>query len=856
MRRVCWLVVACALCPSAVVPAADSAVEVAVLTDQNWDQFVPQGKEVDAIVGDIVLRNAYVTAVIAQPSATRHANMTVQDVAGCLIDLAARDAPSDQLACFYPGRKQFPFRQWSVSGDGESLPWREDLTFRGAAAAVSVASAAADDRPEATVTYALGVHDRVLRITTEFTNRSAQPLAVPLADDLRLDSGKEDVHRTPNGVAERFVIADRYWGQAYGVQAPRRRLQIHSDTRTATLKYLDAQESDALMLEPGRAAQFTRSLAVGSTALHVLEALAHDSGAAATPVLLAVRDGQGRPLEGADLDVSREGQLVGTLRTDPRGEARAPIHPGEYSLAVRFNGAVVREGERLLVPPAVEQQQSILLGGFVPGTVEAEIVDGEGRPVACKVEFLPRGETPRPDFGPVTAEYAVKNLRYAPDGIFTQHLHPGTYDVIVSHGPEYDAVFTSLTVEAGRTARLTARLPRVVDTTGWVSSDFHSHSSPSGDNTSSQLGRVINLLCEHIEFAPCTEHNRISTYQDHIDRLKIGRRLASCSGIELTGKPLPLNHQNAFPLHHHPRRQDGGGPQTADDPQTQIERLALWDDRSEKLIQQNHPDIGWLFYDRDGDGRPDGGFSGAFGFMDVIEIHPIDAAWHFVAARQPTKDWSNRVFHWVQLLNQGYRIPGVVNTDAHYNDHGSGGLRNWLQSPTDEPGEIKVLDMVHAAEHGRLIMSNGPFLKVSARAGEEGEAVTAGGDLAAPHKAVALAIEVLSPNWISVDEVFVLINGTVPPQFYFTRQGRPSHFSQGVRKFSGTFLVELETDAHIIVVAGSPHTTLGPVAGPEWGKQKPTAISNPIFVDVDGNGFQANKDTLGRPLPVKDGTPE
>ena len=33
----------------------------------------------------------------------------------------------------------------------------------------------------------------------------------------------------------------------------------------------------------------------------------------------------------------------------------------------------------------------------------------------------------------------------------------------------------------------------------------------------------------------------------------------------------------------------------------EIERLALWDNKSEKLIQQNHPDIGKLFFDQDGE---------------------------------------------------------------------------------------------------------------------------------------------------------------------------------------------------------------------------------------------------------------
>jgi hypothetical protein len=34
---------------------------------------------------------------------------------------------------------------------------------------------------------------------------------------------------------------------------------------------------------------------------------------------------------------------------------------------------------------------------------------------------------------------------------------------------------------------------------------------------------------------------------------------------------------------------------------------------------------------------------------------------------------------------------------------------------------------------------------------------------------------------------------------------------------------------------------------------EPTAVTNPIYVDVDGDGFQANKDTLDHPLPVKFG---
>ena len=43
---------------------------------------------------------------------------------------------------------------------------------------------------------------------------------------------------------------------------------------------------------------------------------------------------------------------------------------------------------------------------------------------------------------------------------------------------------------------------------------------------------------------------------------------------------------------------------------------------------------------------------------------------------------------------------------------------------------------------------------------------------------------------------------------------------------------------------------MGRVVGEERGKLAPVAVINPIFVDVDGNGFQANGDDLDRPLTV------
>jgi hypothetical protein len=54
------------------------------------------------------------------------------------------------------------------------------------------------------------------------------------------------------------------------------------------------------------------------------------------------------------------------------------------------------------------------------------------------------------------------------------------------------------------------------------------------------------------------------------------------------------------------------------------------------------------------------------------------------------------------------------------------------------------------------------------------------------------------------------------------------------------------------VAAIGERSKLGPVMGPEHAADLPVAVSNPIFVDVDGGGFKPNRDTLGE-LPTKGG---
>lgn len=818
------------------------AADLVALSPSTWDRYAPAGKEVDAIHGDFVLANDAILAVVANPIRGRHANMGIRDVSGAIIDLTRRDAQSDQLGAYWPGGPRAALRFAGVDARAPRVYETADpksLFIQAKSVTLKCMAEPKPGEPDVTVAYTLADGSPYVLVESTFHNGSTAPTSIDLIDVLRAERSFE---KSPDGTSSLFWVHDKWFGQAYGVQGEGLEILSGSSAISSNLR-LVVDGKSRLTLQPGESRTITRRLIPGANTLDVRAAAESLTAKSVRTDTIEVVDASGAGIAGADVQLNVEGKPYAAGRTDASGQLHFTI------IANRIDGSVrsAAHGSKTFTLGASGKPTVVTLESA--GVVAAEITDETGGKIPCKVQFRGVDGTPTPDFGPDSGEFRVKNLVYSASGSFKQPLAPGKYDVIVSYGPEYDAVFTQVDVERGKTADLKARLVRSVKTPGWISTDYHSHSSPSGDNSSSQLGRVLNLLCEQVEFAPCTEHNRVSTYIPHLERLGVIGRMATCCGIELTGKPLPINHQNAFPIVMRPGVQDNGGPTPDDDPEVQIARLALWDQGADKLVQVNHPDIGWMFYDRDGNQQPDKGYHGMHGQMDVIEIHPPHLIFESAVVKAQNQVHNNTIFNWLQLLNQGKRIPGVVNTDAHYNFHGSGWLRNYVKSPTDDPAKVETLDVVHASEKGHLIMTNGPYLEVSVKAGET--VAIAGDDLKAPGGSASLHVRVQCPNWFDVDRVQVFLNGRPEPTLNFTRSEHSEKFSDATVKFESTLPLTLQGDTHVIVATIGERSKLGEVMGPDHRAEKPVAVSNPIFVDVDGQGFKPNGDTLGAPLPVK-----
>jgi hypothetical protein len=846
MRRVLVLVASVFLCGSSL-----RAAELVTLTPATWDAFAGGGKEADRIYGDFVLRNEKIMLVVAKPVAGRNANMTVRNVGGAIIDMTLVNRPNDQLSAFYPGGKSIDWRKVHIDAPKGADPAVEDAAranIKAETVHLTVQTESVPGSPQIETRYSLTDGAAFVVVETTWHNTTNKPLVVKPLDELRADQSFE---RVEDGETLLYWVYDKWWDQAYGIVADGTTIDAGTglDKRTLAPKYLVDDEKE-VEVDPGSQFRLIRRFFPGRHHAQLRDIAQHLAHNSVTETTLEVKDEQGQPVAAADVELLLDGHEYATARTGADG--KLVVHLPEDEGPFTANVESQPHGEKSVELKG--ETVSVVLPA--PGYVVAKITAEGGGKIPCKVEFKAQDGEKDPFFNHQSGEHAVHNLYYSHDGLFRRALAPGKYQCIVSHGSEYDAVFTTIEVRRGAETPLAATLIRSVQTPGWVSADYHSHSSPSGDNTASQLGRVLNLLCEHIEFAPCTEHNRLSSYEPHLERLGVRGLMATCTGIELTDLPGDINHHNAFPMVLRPRTQDNGAPQSDADVEVKVARLAMWDSNSEKVIQQNHPDIGHLFYDRDGDGKPDQGFSKVIPHLDCIEIHPPHTIFQGPLLGPVGRETNNNdMFNWLQLINQGYRITGVVHTDAHYNFHGSGFLRIYVKSPQDDPAQVKTADMVHATQRGQVIMTNGPYLEVALEAAQGGERSkgTCGDEIVASNGKCTLNVRVQCANWYDIDRVQVLVSGRFVEELNFTRAKTPGKFSGGVVKFEQSIPLELKADEHIIVAAAGMNSTMGPVRGPDHSKEIPVAVSNPIYVDVDGGGFKANRDTLGSPLPVMSG---
>ena len=158
---------------STTVPAAPEAFEVG----PEQKNQLPRGKEADGIIGDFILRNNKVEAVISGNLPLRRANMGTfwgEDgvTPGCLYDLTLRGEHNDQITIFAPAEQRGPVSYVRVVKDGKD----------GEATVETVQTAANNRGLYKRHEYRLRDDWQGLQIVTTLRNESSEPKQIAVAD--------------------------------------------------------------------------------------------------------------------------------------------------------------------------------------------------------------------------------------------------------------------------------------------------------------------------------------------------------------------------------------------------------------------------------------------------------------------------------------------------------------------------------------------------------------------------------------------------------------------------------------------------------------------------------------------------
>ena len=222
---------------------------------------------------------------------------------------------------------------------------------------------------------------------------------------------------------------------------------------------------------------------------------------------------------------------------------------------------------------------------------------------------------------------------------------------------------------------------------------------------------------------------------------------------------------------------------------------------------------------------------------------------------------------WENLLLTGKHVIGTANSDSHEPEKEEPGVpRTYIASPSDEPANLTP-DVINTAfDKGDVLMTNGPFVRVTATGTNT---VGLGGTVTAKDGKVHLSVSVDSAPWIVPTELHVYVCALSTCELTDSKpvDGAGKHVLEldVATPNEGFLLVEVTGTAsefpsvypnevpplQFTDVIGALGSSFGVASKADALKPtqivvtSPYALTNPVWVDVDGDG----KVTPGLGLP-------
>jgi hypothetical protein len=596
---------------------------------------------------------------------------------------------------------------------------------------------------------------------------------------------------------------------------------------------LPGDDPPTLTLGPGESGSFARVFVVGDgSAADVIDAELELLGTLNGTLRGCVTVG-GAPAPGARVAVGpmaggRIQELASAWVTDAAGCYEGKVPVGSHAVAAAREGTPYEGGGSLpaLHPVVVTSGAELVQDIALPATgrlrVEVQDPNRPGPDPALPARITVVGFDPSPEpvitfnflgffvddggtFNDVTKDplpFGLPAVKYTgADGIVEFDLEPGDYQVFVSRGTEYSRYDEPVQILAGVTSMVSAELTRVLDTTGFISSDYHVHSIDSPDSRISLKNRVEQFAGEGVENFIATDHDARTDPNPVILAAGLAPWLKGTTGEEIT--TFDTGHYNGYPLGIDPERPsrgstDWGRPELPGEDfpslgayilspaEVHAEVLNQVDSSGSPLntsnavvVQINH--IGSHFgpLQIDTSQEPPQSFldaTEAAGFRldptvpNFFHLFPALELWNGSTRGAQDEFLVERIGVWMNLLNQGLRTTFIADTDTHtFLNLRTAGARTWTASPSDDPGAIDPDDVGEGVLAGRA--TGGQGIYVLSRL-EEADDATNQASLAwggsttlatAGDGAVKLVIDVQAPIWAPFDTVEIFANAETFP---------------------------------------------------------------------------------------------
>lgn len=526
-----------------------------------------------------------------------------------------------------------------------------------------------------------------------------------------------------------------------------------------------------------------------------------------------------RPSTPAELYTNRTEQIITHWRTLEDGTYRAQVEPGTYRISVEIPHTAYPT--RNSTPPekevTVKAQSSSTVSDFTfddPGIVRVRVRDAQGQPLSARVTLAGFDPSTDPLVKPVTfpgydstgayfSDPYADELPYGltrvaltpPDGDTGElKIEPGTYWLVVSHGPWYSVWSEQLTVPAApQKVEVEARLTQVIDHTGFVSGDFHVHGIDSFDARIPRTWRLRGMAAEQVEVFASTDHNSRIDFSPELQALGLSDQVIGLVGEEIT--TFDLGHFNAFPL---PLTGEANGGSLdwagSFEPGQSHPSQGRYDlspsdffqkvmaEPGDQILMVNHPNTRTLgYFSLIGLNTAEPDAPRAYVPTCLFRQAPGVELWNdgFTALElwriyedDPTLLAAENLGDFFNLLNRGIVRTSLSNSDTHSSMYMPvGGPRNLIAVSEGLPftAEAYGPEVARRIREGRVINSNGPLLDVRITALSTGE--QAGHRVALPTQVTAsdglvrLELGVVSAAWAPFDEVQVFVNHAPTPVF-------------------------------------------------------------------------------------------